>query len=152
YKEGELDFAGTCVGYVDADDLVDGSRCERGDAIIGFPSNGLHTNGFTLVRELVGDDDFDADLMLAPHRLYLNDIRELRPRADIRALAHIPGGGLRGNLNRVLPDQLRANVDWNAWERPPVYEWLAERGVTEGEARAVFNLGIGLCAIVPTPP
>jgi phosphoribosylformylglycinamidine cyclo-ligase len=152
YKEGELDFAGTCVGFVDAADLVDGSRCRRGDAIVGFPSSGLHTNGFTLVRELVGDDDFDADLLLAPHRLYLEDISELRAQADIHALAHVTGGGLMSNLNRVLPDGRRASIDWSAWERPPVYTWLAERGVSEGEARAVFNLGIGLCAVVREPP
>ena len=104
YREDELDFAGTCVGFVDRDDLIDGSRCEPGDAIVGFPSSGLHTNGFTLVRTLVGDDDFDADLLLAPHRLYLDDVRALRARADVKALAHVTGGGILGNLTRVLPD------------------------------------------------
>jgi phosphoribosylformylglycinamidine cyclo-ligase len=152
YKEDELDFAGTCVGFVDADDLIDGSRCEAGDTIVGFPSSGLHTNGFTLVRELIGDDDFDAELLLAPHRLYLNEVRALRARADVKALAHVTGGGILGNLSRVVPDGLRVRIDWNAWERPPVFEWLTEHGVEEEEALAVFNLGIGLCAVVPDPP
>jgi phosphoribosylformylglycinamidine cyclo-ligase len=152
YKEDELDFAGTCVGFVDADDLVDGSRCEPGDAIVGFPSSGLHTNGFTLVRELIGDDDFDADLLLAPHRLYLDEVRTLRARADVKALAHVTGGGILGNLSRVVPEGVRVRIDWDAWERPPVFEWLAAQGVADDEALAVFNLGIGLCAVVPDPP
>ena len=152
YKEDELDFAGTCVGFVDADDLIDGSRCEAGDAIVGFPSSGLHTNGFTLVRELVGDDDFDADLLLTPHRLYLDDVRSLRAQADVKALAHVTGGGILGNLTRVLPDGAEPRIDWDSWERPPVFAWLAEQGVAEEEARAVFNLGIGLCAVVAEPP
>ena len=152
YQEHELDFAGTCVGFVDADDLIDGSRCATGDTIIGFPSSGLHTNGFTLVRELVGEGDLDADLLLAPHRLYLDDVRTLRARADVKALAHVTGGGILGNLTRVLPEGVHARIDWDAWERPPVYSWLAEQGVDEDEARAVFNLGIGLCAVVPEPP
>ena len=152
YKEGELDFAGTCVGFVDAADLIDGSRCEPGDAIVGFPSSGLHTNGFTLVRELIGDDDFDADLLLAPHLLYLDDVRTLRARADVKALAHVTGGGILGNLSRVIPQGVQVRIDWDAWERPPVFAWLAEKGVAEKEALAVFNLGIGLCAVVPEPP
>src|SRR5439155_13556532 len=92
YGDGELDFAGTCIGIVDRDRLIDGSRCEVGDLIVGLASSGLHTNGFSLVRALVGDGDFDADLLLAPHRLYLEEVRELRGRADVRALAHVTGG------------------------------------------------------------
>jgi len=152
YREGELDFAGTCVGIVERQRLVDGSRCEAGDLVIGLPSNGLHTNGFSLVRSLVGEDEFDADLLLAPHRLYLDEVRELRGRADVRALAHVTGGGILGNLSRVLPDGIVARIDWHAWERPPVFGWLAERGVEEEELRRVFNLGIGLCAVAPSPP
>jgi phosphoribosylformylglycinamidine cyclo-ligase len=152
YKENELDFAGTCVGIVAHDELIDGSRCSPGDAVIGFPSNGIHTNGFSLVRELVGDEPFDADLLLAPHRLYLDDVRTLRAAADVRALAHITGGGILGNLRRVLPDGVEPRIDWDSWERPPVFAWLAEQGVEEGELRRVFNLGIGMCAVVPEPP
>jgi phosphoribosylformylglycinamidine cyclo-ligase len=152
YRDEELDFAGTCVGIVDRDDVIDGSRCAPGDVIVGFPSSGLHTNGFSLVRKLVGDDDFDAELLLAPHRLYLDDVRTLCAGADVKALAHVTGGGILGNLERVLPHGVHAEIDWDSWQRPPVFEWLAEEGVDEDEARRVFNLGIGLCAVVPEAP
>jgi phosphoribosylformylglycinamidine cyclo-ligase len=152
YKDDELDFAGTCVGIVARNDLIDGSRCSPGDAVVGLPSNGIHTNGFSLVRELVGDDSFDADLLLAPHRLYVADVQELRQAADVKALAHVTGGGILGNLSRVLPDGIEARIDWDAWERPPVFAWLADQGIDEEELRRVFNLGIGMCAVVPEPP
>jgi phosphoribosylformylglycinamidine cyclo-ligase len=152
YREQELDFAGTCVGIVDRERLIDGSRCEPGDVVLGLPSSGLHTNGFSLVRVLVGEDDFDADLLLAPHRLYLDEVRELRARADLKALAHVTGGGILGNLSRVLPEGVGVEIDWLAWERPPVYAWLGEQGVDEAEQRRVFNLGIGMCAVVADAP
>src|SRR5881398_2107741 len=119
YREEELDFAGTCVGLVERERLIDGSRCEPGDVVLGLASSGLHTNGFSLVRELVGEQDFDADLVLAPHRLYLEEVRELRARADVKALAHVTGGGIFGNLTRVLPDGVGVEIDWDAWARPP---------------------------------
>jgi phosphoribosylformylglycinamidine cyclo-ligase len=149
YREEELDFAGTCVGLVDRERLIDGSRCEPGDVVLGLPSSGLHTNGFSLVRTLVGDGEFDADLLLAPHRLYLDEVGALRDRADVKALAHVTGGGILGNLTRVLPDGVGVELDWESWERPPVYAWLDERGVDEEEQRRVFNVGIGMCAVVP---
>lgn len=149
YRDGELDFAGACIGLVRRADLVDGSRCEPGDVVLGLPSSGLHANGFTLVRSLVGDGDFDADLLLPATRLYLEDVRRLRAECDVRALAHVTGGGILGNLPRVLPESVRAEIDWGSWERPPVYAWLDERGVPEDEQRRVFNLGIGMCAVVP---
>ena len=152
YQQGELDFAGACVGVVEGDRVIDGSRCSAGDAVVGLPSSGLHTNGFSLVRTLIGDGGFDAELLLAPHRLYLDEVRALRASADVRALAHVTGGGILGNLTRVLPDGLEARIDWNAWERPPVFAWLSERGVDEDELRRVFNVGIGMCAVVPDPP
>jgi len=149
YREEELDFVGTCVGIVDRRDLIDGSRVEPGDVVLGLPSAGIHANGFTLVRRLVGDDDFDAELLLPPTRLYLDEVRALRARADVRALAHVTGGGIMGNLPRALPAGIRAELDWRAWERPPVFHWLAEQGVEEEELRRVFNCGIGMCAVVP---
>jgi phosphoribosylformylglycinamidine cyclo-ligase len=149
YREGELDFAGTMVGLVRRGDLVDGSRCEPGDAVLGLPSSGLHANGFTLVRRLLGEEPFDADLLLPPTRLYADDVRALRARCDVRALAHVTGGGIPGNLPRALPPGLGARLDPGAWERPPVFAWLDERGVPEEEQRRVFNLGVGYCAIVP---
>ena len=152
YREDELDFAGTCVGIVERERLIDGSRCTAGDTVVGLRSSGLHTNGFTLVRQLVGDGDFDADLLLAPHRLYVEEVRALSTAADVKALAHVTGGGILGNLARVLPDGLESRIDWNAWERPPVFAWLAEQGVDEQELRRVFNIGIGMCAVVAEAP
>ena len=149
YREHELDFAGTCVGIVERERLIDGSRCEPGDVVLGLASSGLHTNGFSLVRRLVGEGGFDADLLLAPHRLYLEDVRALRDRADVKALAHVTGGGILGNLTRVLPPGIGVEIEWDAWARPPVYAWLDEQGVEEEEQRRVFNLGIGMCAVVP---
>src|SRR5689334_20963646 len=111
YREEELDFAATCVGIVEREQLIDGSRCEPGDVVLGLPSSGLHTNGFSLVRSLVGDGEFDADLLLAPHRLYLDEVRALRERADVKALAHVTGGGILGNLTRVLPGGVGAEID-----------------------------------------
>jgi phosphoribosylformylglycinamidine cyclo-ligase len=149
YRDEELDFAGTCVGLVERERLIDGSRVEAGDVVLGLPSAGLHANGFSLVRRLVGENEFDADLLLPPTRLYLDDVRELRARADVRALAHVTGGGVLANLSRVLPDGVRAELDWDSWQRPPVYDWLGEQGVAEDEQRRVFNVGIGMCAVVP---
>ncbi len=148
YQERELDFAGTCVGIVDRDAVLDGSAVQAGDAVIGLPSAGVHANGFTLVRRVLDDEDYDGPDLLAPTRLYLDDVRRLRGRT--RAFAHVTGGGIEGNLSRVVPDGLRAAIDWGAWERPPVFEWLA-RHVPEEELRRVFNLGIGYCAVVAEP-
>lgn len=148
YHAGEMDFAATCVGLVERDELIDGSRIEPGDLVLGLASSGLHENGFSLVRKLVGDDPFDADLLLPPTRLYVPDVAELRQRCDVKALANVTGGGIPGNLARVLPPGLGALVDPESWERPPVYSWLAARGVSEAEQRRVFNLGIGYCAVV----
>jgi phosphoribosylformylglycinamidine cyclo-ligase len=148
YADGELDFAGTCVGVVARADHVDGSTVEAGDAVIGFPSAGVHANGFTLVRRVLEEDDYDGADLLAPTRLYLGDARALRGRA--KAFAHVTGGGIVGNLERVLPVGRSAELDWGAWERPPVFHWLA-RHVDEEELRRVFNLGIGWCAVVSAP-
>jgi phosphoribosylformylglycinamidine cyclo-ligase len=150
YRAGELDFAATCVGIVDRADLVDGSRVEAGDALIGLPSAGIHANGFTLVRRVLSEEDYDGPDLLAPTRLYLEDVRRLRSTRDVHALAHVTGGGILGNLRRVVPDGLEARIDWGAWERPPVFDWLG-RHVDEEELRRVFNLGIGFCAVVSEP-
>jgi phosphoribosylformylglycinamidine cyclo-ligase len=148
YREGELDFAATCVGLVDRADVIDGSRVARGDVVVGLPSAGVHANGFSLVRRVFEVEDYDGVDLLAPTRLYLDDVRALRRDTDVRALAHVTGGGIEGNLLRVLPDGLHADIDWSSWERPPVFAWLA-RHVDEDELRRVFNLGIGYCAVVP---
>jgi phosphoribosylformylglycinamidine cyclo-ligase len=147
YRDEELDFAGTCVGIVERDRLVDGSAIRDGDYVVGFPSAGVHANGFTLVRRILEEEDYDGEDLLAPTRLYLDEVRALR---DAHGLAHVTGGGIEGNLARVVPDGLRAEIDWDAWERPPVFRWLA-RHVDEEELRRVFNLGIGYCAVLPDP-
>jgi phosphoribosylformylglycinamidine cyclo-ligase len=147
YRDGELDFAGTCVGLVDRDRLVDGSEVMAGDVVVGFPSAGVHANGFTLVRRILELEDYAGDDLLAPTRLYLDDVRALQ---EPHGLAHITGGGIEANLARVVPEGLRAEIDWDAWERPPVFHWLA-RHVEEDELRRVFNLGIGYCAVLREP-
>jgi len=150
YREDELDFAGTCVGLVERDRLIDGSRIEGGDAVVGLPAAGVHANGFTLVRKVLEDEDYTGDDLLAPTPLYLDSALQLRETADVRGLAHVTGGGILGNLSRILPDGLAADIDWDAWPRPPVFGWLA-RHVAEDELRRVFNLGIGYVAVVPDP-
>jgi phosphoribosylformylglycinamidine cyclo-ligase len=147
YRTGELDFAGTCVGVVQRDRLVDGSRIREGDSIVGFVSAGVHANGFTLVRRILEREDYDGDDLLAPTRLYLDEVRRL---PDAHGFAHITGGGIAGNVGRIVPDDLQAEIDWSAWNRPPVFAWLA-RHVEEDELRRVFNLGIGFCAVVSEP-
>jgi phosphoribosylformylglycinamidine cyclo-ligase len=147
YRDAELDFAGTCVGLVERDRLIDGSGIEAGDAVIGFPSAGVHANGFTLVRQVLELEDYAGEDLLAPTRLYLEAVRSL---SEARGLAHVTGGGILGNLGRIVPEGLRVEIDWHAWERPPVFEWLG-RHVDEDELRRVFNLGIGYCAVVPDP-
>ena len=146
YRDGELDFAGTCVGVVD--EPLDGSTIEAGDVVLGFPSAGVHANGFSLVRRVLEEEDYDGPDLLAPTRLYLDVARRLRGRA--LAFAHVTGGGILGNLERVLPSGRSAEIDWDSWERPLVFRWLA-RHVDEDELRRVFNLGIGWCAVVAEP-
>jgi phosphoribosylformylglycinamidine cyclo-ligase len=148
YRDEELDFAGTCVGIVERDAVIDGSRIEAGDVIVGLPSAGVHANGFTLVRRILEEDDYDGADLLAPTRLYLDDARRLCRERDVRGLAHVTGGGILGNLSRILPEGLRAEIDWDAWDRPSVFRWLAGH-VDEDELRRVFNLGVGYLAVVP---
>jgi phosphoribosylformylglycinamidine cyclo-ligase len=148
YRDGELDFAGTCIGVVDRDELVDGRDVASGDSVVGFASSGVHANGFTLVRRVLELEDYDGPDLLAPTLLYLDEARSLRGRA--KAFAHVTGGGILGNLTRVLPDGVGAEIDWDSWSRPPVFGWLA-RHVPEEELRRVFNLGIGWCAVVAEP-
>jgi phosphoribosylformylglycinamidine cyclo-ligase len=148
YREEELDFAGTCVGIVDREAAVDGSKVQAGDVVIGWKSAGVHANGFTLVRRVLADEPYDGPDLLAPTVLYQEAVEDLVGRADVHAFAHVTGGGILGNLSRVLPEGREASIDWEAWERPTVFDWLA-RHVDEAELRSVFNLGIGFCAVVP---
>ncbi len=153
YGDDDLDLAGFALGIVERDELIDGSAVAEGDAVIGLAASGLHSNGFTLVRRLLeraGATPADApgDL-LAPTRIYARASAALRAACDVRAMAHITGGGLPGNLPRVLPDGLAARLDERHWAVPDVFGWIARLGVERDEMRRVFNGGLGYVAIVP---
>lgn len=154
YRPGTFDLAGTLVGLVRRDRLVTpGPR--PGDLVLGLPSSGLHTNGYSLVRRILAETGTDprahADLLLAPSTLYSGGVASLLAAgATVRGMAHITGGGLPGNLDRALGEEVDAVLETGAWERPQVFGWLAELGgVAEAEMRRVFNLGIGFCVLVP---
>jgi phosphoribosylformylglycinamidine cyclo-ligase len=157
----EFDLAGFCVGVSERRELVSGARVEAGDTILALPSTGPHSNGFSLIRRLLERAGLApdatpqglagasvADALLEPTAIYARPADELRRTVDVHAMAHITGGGLPGNLIRQFPDGLGARVDLTTWTRPPVFDWLASLGVEEAEMRRVFNLGIGLAAIV----
>ena len=149
--EASLDVAGFAVGICERGRLIDGTRVAPGDRVIGLASSGLHSNGFSLVRRVVeraGGLAAAPDGLLAPTAIYVDDIRALRAAVDVKALAHITGGGIEGNAPRVLPDGCGMVVDPVAWPRPAVVQWLADRGVEEAELRRVFNLGVGMIAVV----
>ena len=165
YAEGEYDAAGFIVGVVDRGDLLDGSRISVGDRLVGFPSSGLHTNGYSLARRIVDESpdlslaakppELDgatvAEALLAPHLSYSGDIRRLidEPQLDTRGFAHVTGGGVGGNLKRILPSNVDALVTPGAWEEPPIFRLLQRAGnVPEDDLRSAFNLGIGLVAVV----
>ncbi len=161
YAAGEYDIAGFIVGVVDRARVIDGARVQAGDALIGLPSSGLHTNGYSLARRIVFDTlhlDVDdhvaeigatvADALLAPHRSYLGDIRPLLGSGSIKAMAHITGGGITENLPRVLPPEVAGRIDTGAWEVPPLFRWLAKSGgVPDADMRRTFNMGIGLIVV-----
>jgi phosphoribosylformylglycinamidine cyclo-ligase len=157
----EFDIAGFCVGVCERRELVSGARIETGDAILGLPSSGPHSNGFSLVRTLLersgaGLDDTPpalagatvADALLEPTAIYARAIAELTRTVDVRGMAHITGGGIPGNLARQFPAGLGAEIDTSSWERQPVFGWLASLGVDDGEMWRVFNMGLGFAAVV----
>ena len=157
----EYDLSGFCVALSERRELVSGGRVKAGDTIVGLPSSGPHANGFSLVRRLLeraglGPADTPAglggasvaDALLEPTRIYARPVAELCRTVDVRAMAHITGGGIPGNLARQFPDGLGAEIDLGAFERPPVFGWLGSLGVKEDELRRVFNLGLGYAAVV----
>jgi len=176
YASGDFDLVGFIVGVVERDAVIDGSRIREGDALLALPSDGLHTNGYSLVRKLFGVGmDTDAaeerarlevappelggatlgEALLASHRCYLNDLRPLlQPptsnlQPPIRGIAHITGGGIPGNVPRILPEGLGARIDRSAWETPPLFRLIEERGnVAEEEMYRTFNMGIGIVLAV----
>ena len=162
YAAGEYDLAGTIVGIVEKSKILDGSRVTEGDVLIGLPSTGLHTNGYSLARTVLfahyDVDDTPIELggepvgeaLLRVHRSYLNPIRALLDEKAAHAFVHVTGGGIPGNTARVIPDGLGFEVDYAAWERPPLFTLIQRLGdVPEEDMRRTFNLGIGLIAIVP---
>ena len=161
YVDGAFDVAGTVVGIVDRDALWPQSGAMRaGDVLIGLPSSGAHTNGYSLIRRIVATRDLAerladgqllGDALVTPHRCYLSAIERLRAASvEIWALAHITGGGFVDNIPRVLPPHLAARIDLAAWERPPLFQALLEWGELEvEEAYRVFNMGIGMVLIAP---
>jgi phosphoribosylformylglycinamidine cyclo-ligase len=158
YADGEYDLAGFIVGAVDRTRIVDGRTIVPGDVLIGVPSTGLHTNGYSLARRVFFDvaalqpDTFVRELgvtagaaLLATHRCYLPIVRPLLERGHVKGLAHITGGGITENLPRILPEGCAAEVDLNAWTVPPIFEFIQERGaVSRDEMYRTFNMGVGL--------
>jgi len=166
YAEGDFDMAGFCVGVVERSRLIDGSRIEPGDVIMGIPSSGLHSNGFSLVRKVVFEkaglnvndriDELDAtvgEILLTPTRIYADILRTLMKDQELHpavtGIAHITGGGLEENVARILPDGCRAEIDHSAWNVPAVFPWLEKLdGIDRREMDRVFNMGIGLVVII----
>ena len=162
YALGDYDIAGFIVGCVERDQVIDGSRIEAGDAVLALPSSGLHTNGYSLVRHIVADSELTwdsvlpgtsaplADLLLEPHRCYLDAVREIRAALDVHGLAHITGGGLLDNLPRILPEPLAVRIDRSSWEVPPLFTALQRQGgVQDDEMWRTFNMGVGMVIVVP---
>lgn len=160
YADDDYDLAGFCVGIVDRAAIIDGHAVTPGDAVIGLGSSGPHSNGFSLIRRILADTGADLGLtlgqstlgesLLAPTRIYVRAVQQLIAAAEVRALAHVTGGGIAENLARVLPESVDARIDSSAWNRPAVFDWLAESGnVSAAEMHRTFNCGIGMLAIVP---
>ncbi|MGE0374823.1 MAG: phosphoribosylformylglycinamidine cyclo-ligase [Planctomycetaceae bacterium] len=166
YAAGDFDMAGFCVGVVEKSHLVDGSRVEPGDVVLGVPSSGLHSNGFSLVRKVVFEqaglrtvDQIDelgntvGEALLTPTRIYADVIRSLMVdpavRPSLTGIAHITGGGLEDNVARIVPAGSRVEFDRSSWDVPAVFQWLqALGGIDAGEMSRVFNMGIGMALIV----
>ena len=161
YRTGTFDLAGTIIGIVEADEALHGDRIAPGDALLGYASTGLHTNGYSLARRIVFDElrlglddplgdtgQTTAEALLAIHRSYLRSVAPVL--SQVHGLAHITGGGIGGNLVRILPPGSEATVDPSTWSLPPLFRFLQQAGrVSVEEMRDVFNLGVGLIAVLP---
>ena len=164
YKNGEFDLAGFAVGIIDKDDIIDGSRVRVGDAVIGLPSSGLHSNGYSLARKVLLDKKKYklgakpgplqrslGEELLEPTRIYVKTILKLRRDFQINAVAHITGGGLLENIPRVLPKGCAASLDSSRWTMPPVMELIEREGrVDREEMLRTFNCGVGMIIVVPS--
>ena len=163
YPDGEYDLAGFAVGVIERERLIDGSRVRPGDVVIGLASTGLHSNGYSLARRVLleqakmtlkeqvpGQSETLGEILLRPTRIYVRTIRVLVEAGEIRAIAHITGGGLTENLPRVLPEGCQAVITRKAWTPPPIFGLIQSRGhVGDDEMFRVFNMGAGLVLVVP---
>ena len=164
FRQREYDLAGFCTGIVEKNEIIDGSLIKEGDVIIGIESSGLHSNGYTLINDMIwrhklfyekGYDDVLGDPsatpeLLTPTTIYSSVVLSLIKDYPILGMSHITGGGIVGNLPRCIPDGLEAKVDYTSWERPKIFQKVKEAGnITEEEMRKVFNMGIGYCLVVP---
>jgi phosphoribosylformylglycinamidine cyclo-ligase len=150
YPPGEYDLAGFCVGVVEKERIIDGRAIRPGDLLLGLASSGPHSNGYSLIRKIleISRPDFIAEF-LEPTRIYVKPVLELLESVPVKGLAHITGGGLAGNVPRILPKNLVARINKRAWPRPKLFEWLQREGrVAEEEMHRVFNCGIGMVAVV----
>ncbi|MDP2194889.1 MAG: phosphoribosylformylglycinamidine cyclo-ligase [Rhodocyclaceae bacterium] len=159
YPAGEYDLAGFAVGAVEKTKIIDGKSIQAGDVVLGLASSGAHSNGFSLIRRIVERArpdlaaDFHgqpfADALIAPTRIYVKSLLKLMESVTVKGMAHITGGGLTGNVPRVLPENVTAVIDKSAWPLPPLFQWLQQEGnVADEEMHRVFNCGIGMVVIV----
>lgn len=160
YDAGEYDLAGFCVGVVERSKLIDGSKINDGDVIIGLPSSGIHSNGFSLVNKIIETTNTSLDemiydkplgeLLLQPTVIYTNIVLSLIEKFDVHSLCHITGGGLTENVPRVIPDGFLAQIDTNSWKRSIVFDWLQKMGQVDNEEMLrVFNCGMGMLTVLP---
>jgi len=159
YEDTHYDLVGTIVGVVEKDDILDGKNIQSGDVLIGLRSSGLHTNGYTLARNLLLDkmpadrynsiiDSTIGEELLKVHKCYLNSVEPLLNQKLVTGLAHITGGGIEGNTSRLLNDDLSLKIEWNSWQPQPIFELIQETGeVPEKEMRKTFNMGIGFVVL-----
>jgi phosphoribosylformylglycinamidine cyclo-ligase len=148
YPEGEYDLAGFCVGVVEKQKIIDGSTIQAGDVLLGLASSGAHSNGYSLIRKIVGEDKPGsslADTLMEPTRIYVKPVLKLMAAVPVKGLAHITGGGLIGNVPRMLPQGMRAVLRKKMWPRPEIFNWLQKNGnIDEKEMYRVFNCGVGM--------
>ena len=159
YPAGEYDLAGFCVGIVDKSNIIDGSQVSAGDVILGFASSGVHSNGFSLIRKLIADYDLSlstqingaklGEVLLTPTKIYVDAVKAIVETGAVHGLAHITGGGIPGNVERIIPRGLAAKIDSNAWTMPHIFSWIQRYSkLSQQEMFETFNCGIGMLAIV----
>jgi len=159
YQSEEYDLAGFCVGVVEKDKIIDGSSVNEGDTVIGLASSGPHSNGYSLIRKLIEKEKLDlnnfcgdkifSEVLLEPTRIYVKSILALNQEINIKAMAHITGGGLTENIPRVLPRHLAVNLQKNAWQKQEIFDWLKSKGnLSDHEMYKTFNCGIGMVLII----